>query len=394
MSNTWGNKIGAVVAITFALLLGAGRVVASDWQIDKLDDGGIGKFSSMMPDKYGNLHLVYIADDGQRYPVKYAFWDHQLKRWFVMPIAMGGSFCSLTLDSEQHPHIAWADWGTMSGAKLRYAHWDSGTWKVETVPLNADTISYYTSIVLDSHDWPIISFYEYNGPKGTDFRVRQRVVRWNGQYWEVQTVDGQNQSGKFNALGIDGKDHVHLAYANVNGMTAGVRYGYWNGSSWKLEIVEGLPSSEAYFGHGLCLVMDKDGNPNISYLRYSEPYSVKYAVRRNGQWHIETVDQLAGVGYPDRNGITLDAAGRPWISYFDAGEGALKLAHREDNRWVTEIVDGNGVGFTSSVQVDQGVIWVAYADERGTGLKVAHRSLESPKSPITGGPYPASSSKR
>jgi hypothetical protein len=357
------------------MMLFAGTAAATGWQIETVDRTGIGKFSSMRIDKDGNVHAVWVADDGDRDPVKYGFWDYKLKRWFVMTIASGGSFCSLTLDSQQRPHVSFVDMGTVDGDKLRYAHWDGTTWNVQPVTLNADIIAYYSSIALDAEDRPSISFYEYTGPKGTDFRVRMRVVKWNGRYWEVETVDGDNQSGKFNSLAIDARGHTHLAYANVNGVTAGMRYGLWDGTSWNLEILEGLPSSQAYLGFSACLTLDKDGNPNISYSQYSAPNLVKYAVRKAGRWQIEVVDQLSKVGYPDRNAIFVDDTGKPYIGYFDSGQGVLKLAHKEGQRWVAEIVDGNGAGFTPSLQIDRGVVWIGYADEAGAGFKVARRAL-------------------
>ena len=262
------------------MVLSAGTAAAGEWQIERLDQTGVGKFSSMKIDNNGNAHVIYVIEDGERNPVKYGFWDHKLKHWFVMTIAQYGSFCSLSLDSQQRPHIAYVDAGSMPGAKLHYGYWDGTAWKIEAVPLNAEIIAYYASIAVDSADKPSISFYEYTGPKGSEFRVRMRVVRRNGKQWEVETVDDQNQSGKFNSLAIDRQDHLHLAYANVNGMTAGMRYAYWGGASWKLETLEGLPSSETYLGYSVCLTLDKDGNPHVSYSHYSSPFLLKYAVRR------------------------------------------------------------------------------------------------------------------
>lgn len=360
----------------------ASATAAGEWQIETVDQTGSGKFSSMRIDKAGNLHVVYVVEDGDN-SVKYGFWDRQLKRWFLMTIAKHGSFCSLTLDSEQHPHISYVDSGSMPGAKLHYARWDGTTWKTEGVPLNAEIIAYYSSIALDAHDWPSISFYEYTGPSESGFRVRVRVVKWNGKYWEVATVDGDNQSGKFNALVIDPQGHTHLAYANVNGMTAGMRYAYWDGASWKTEILEGLPTTRAYLGYSACIALDKDGDPHVSYSHYDSPFYVKYGVRKGGHWQIQVVDELSEVGYPDRNSIFVNDAGQPYISYFDAGRGSLRLAHRVGQKWFAETVDSGGVGFSSSVQIDRGVIWISYADDGHRGFKVAHRALGPGDSPVT-----------
>ena len=370
---------------TFLIAFCAGSAGAADsWHIETLDQTGVGRYSSMRFDKDGNGHVVYVVDNGETYPVKYGFWDHQLKRWFVMTVGAGGSICSLTLDSQQRPHIAYVDWGTMPGAKLHYGRWDGTAWQMQAVPLQAEIVAYYTSIALDAQDRPSISFYEYTGPRGSDFRVRMRVVKWNGQVWEVETVDGDNQSGKFNALAIDAQDRAHLAYANVNAMTAGMRYAYWDGKSWKVEVLEGLPTAQTYIGFSVCLALDKNGNPHVSYSTYSAPYLVKYAVRREGRWQIEVVDQIVKVGYPDRNGIFVTDTGQPYISYFDFGQGTLKLAHRQGQKWVAETVDGNGAGFTSSVQIDHDVIWICYADEGNGGFKIAHRTLGASDSTSSG----------
>ncbi len=359
----------------------------ADWQIEVLEAGPPGKFSTLKVDTNGNLHLAYVLDDGVNNVLNYAFWDRTLKHWYRMPVDQGASFCSLVLDSKQHPHISYADSGGGSGAKLRYAYWDGqGAWKKRAIPLYSEIVGYYTSIVLDSHDRPSISFYEYRGPKGTDIAVRMRIVSWNGDYWQVQTVDGQNQSGKFNALAIDKQGHKHLVYANVNALTTSMRYAYWEGASWRLEIFdEPALNNGGYVGYAANLVLDKEGNPHTTYMNYSTP-AVKYAVRKNGRWQIQTVERLAGVGYPDRNGITVTDMGDPYISYYDAGLGALRLAHRKGEQWMIESVDGNAAGFTSSVQIDRESVWIAYADEGTGGLKVARRPLNDLDSVSVPGP--------
>jgi hypothetical protein len=86
---------------------------------------------------------------------------------------------------------------------------------------------------------------------------------------------------------------------------------------------------------------------------------------------------LARVGYPDRNGIAIDDEGEPYVSYFDAGRGVLKLAHRKADKWFIEILDQNVAGATSSIQIAAGSVWVTYADEGGQSLKCARRPLAS-----------------
>lgn len=348
------------------------------WQSEIVDSSGAGKASSLRVDRYGNVHVAFVSDGDNS--LKYSFWDHALKRWFTMNVAKDASYCSMVLDSLQRPHIAYADYGTAIGSKLRYAHWDGANWTIEAIPVNSEVIAYYTSIALDAADRPSITFYEYRGPKGTDIVDRLRIVSWNGNVWQVRTIDAENQSGKFNSLAIDSQENIHVAYANVGAMTAGMRYAFWNGNVWVTEVIEGFKQNGgATVGYSACIALDDNGTPHVAYMNVSEP-GLKYAVRRNDKWLIESVDTVAGVGYPDRDSIAIhDSA--PYISYYDSGRGYLKLAHKEGSRWYSETVDKNGAGFTSSLQVNKDGIWISYADEGGGGLKVAHR-LFTPRETI------------
>jgi hypothetical protein len=102
---------------------------------------------------------------------------------------------------------------------------------------------------------------------------------------------------------------------------------------------------------------------------------VKYATWRAGKWLRQVVDRLAGVGFPDRNGIVLDEDGTPYISYYDAGQGALRVAHLEADRWIVETVDDTFSGLTSAIQIDNGEIFVIYYDTISNSLKCARRTL-------------------
>ncbi len=366
-------KSGTLFVAALLLWFPVREVRAADWQIQSVEPPGVTvKYTSMKIDSFGNVHVAYAIDDGNHYPLRYALWDHALKRWFTMTVDENIGTCSLALDSEQHPHISYTDF---AGGRLRYARWDGTKWMKEVLPVNSDNVNYYQSIALTPDDRPTISFYEYRGPKGTDFKIRLRTVMWNGKFWELRTVDSDEGSGKFNAMVADRQGHLHLAYANVSAATGGMRYAFWNGRSWNLEILEGEKENN---GHGVgwsCnIALDKDANPHLTYDDESERL-VKYAVRQGGRWRIQVIARLAGVAYPDRNSIAIGDDGRPYVGYFDAGKGTLQVAHPEGQKWVTETVDAEGSGYTSSMQIDGDVIWISYAGPENGGLKVARRDL-------------------
>jgi hypothetical protein len=358
----------AVLAILLAQLCNA-----FEWQIEMVDDTGAGQYSSLKIDTDGNAHVAYVVES--THGLKYGFWDHKLKRWFTMPVAGGASFCSLTLDSKQRPHLSYADFGTGKGAMLRYVYWDGASWKGQGIPIKtADVIAYYTSIALDRNDRPTISFYNYEG-SGGGFVLTMRTASWNGSYWESRTVDGTYGSGKFNYIASDTAGRPHLVYANVGAMNASLRYARWDGDRWRAEILEG--ADHAYYVESVAIAIDSRDTPHITYTDVVNQV-VKYATRQGGKWSFQRVDTLLRRRYPDRNGIALDVEGNPFISYFDAATGLLKVASKSNDKWLTEVVDQSFSGYTSSLQIARGVLWVTYCDDSG-GLKCARRNVSDSK---------------
>ena len=186
-------------------------------KVEVVDQSGSARFTSMKIDANGNVHVAYIPE-GDGPPLKYAFWDHRLQNWFTMTVAKYASFCALTLDSKQRPHISFTDPGMGKGAKLRYVYWDGKTWEAQPVsPANDSIVGYYTSIALDGNDNPAFSYYDYVGPGGADNTLRLRSVFRANSHWEVHLVDRTRGSGKFNSIAMDSKGRPRIAYANVCG---------------------------------------------------------------------------------------------------------------------------------------------------------------------------------
>jgi hypothetical protein len=362
------TRVGALTLLLAGL---PAALAAADWQIQVVDPAGGGKHSNLLFDSGGNAHAVYWNEPLQQ--VKYAYWDRRLNKWFMMKVGERSSgYCSMALDSHQHPHVAFLD------GQLKYAHWDGTNWKTEALQVGAKLIEYYTSIALDSEDHPMITYYEVLSNSSPDYTLRLRSVKFNGQSWEVSTIDRGLGSGKFNSMAI-GKDGVpQIAYANVHDETAGLRYARRNGKLWESTMLEGI--EHPHFMFSIKMVVDSE---NIPHITYTDPGTaeVKYGRVRSGKWQIQVADRLAGVGFPDRNGIALDDEGNPYISYYDAGQGSLKVAHLERDKWVAETVDDTFSGFTSAIQVGNGEIVVIYFDTISNSLKCARRPLQPTKGP-------------
>jgi hypothetical protein len=363
------------IAFSAALLFVAGNSSGADWKVETVDQTGSGRFTSMKIDKNGNVHVAYVPEVDP-HPLRYAFWDHTINKWFTMTVAKYASFCTLTLDSKQRPHISYATHGTGKGAKLRYVYWDGGaSWVDKAISPSGDSVvGYYTSIAMDANDVPSFSYYDYEGASGAGFTLRLRSVFWNGKYWEVRMVDHQMGSGKFNSMAIDSKGHPMIAYANVKAENSSLRFAEWDGNEWHTEILEGITRPQPF--QSVSIVLDKNDNPHIAYSDV-EGRQVKYASRRNGKWVLQVVDSVGNVAYPDRYGIAVDDEGNVYMSYYDLGEGSLKIASSRNGKWYGETLANGYAGFTSSLQVRDGMLWVAFADDSNGALKVAHRPLDA-----------------
>jgi hypothetical protein len=344
-----------------------GWLHAGEWLSGVVDGAMGGKYSSLKLDGSGNAHVAYY--DEVQGSIGYSFWDHQLNKWFNTSLDRGSGFCSLVLDSKQRPHISF----TEGSGRLKHVYWDGSSWQRQVIDVHAKVINYYTSITLDAKDNPSISFYEEFG--AGDNRLRLRIVTWNGAFWEVRTADPDLGSGKFNSMVTNAAGNLEIAYGVVEYQNASLRYARWNGRSWDVEILEGKgqPGTSMW---SVAMVLDKNGAPHVTYTDVVNGV-LKYATRKDGKWRFIAVDSLSRVAYPDRNGIALDSQGRPHISYFDAGAGVLKVAHQEGEQWVIETVDRGGAGFTSSLEIDKGWLWLTYANAEGTGLKVLRTRLEN-----------------
>jgi hypothetical protein len=136
-----------------------------------------------------------------------------------------------------------------------------------------------------------------------------------------------------------------------------------------------------YVGAYSSLALDKAGNPVISYFDATNS-TLKLAhcndpACTDGGESIVTVDTTEGVG--EYTSLSLDASGNPVIAYHDFYGGNLKVAHCDDPNCSgggesIETLDMEGVtGLHASLQLDaSGNPVVAYYNTTADDLKVAH----------------------
>jgi hypothetical protein len=70
-----------------------------------------------------------------------------------------GRYTSIALDSNDYPHISYQEWRAHTTGDLKYARWTGSAWSIETVDSTVN-VNKCTSLALDPEDKPLISYYD------------------------------------------------------------------------------------------------------------------------------------------------------------------------------------------------------------------------------------------
>ncbi|MEZ5101643.1 MAG: hypothetical protein R3C15_17950 [Thermoleophilia bacterium] len=200
----------------------------------------------------------------------------------------------------------------------------------------------------------------------------------------VRVVDGDGYAGEFTSLALDGGGNPVIGYSRissqVNGLGSVVVAHCDDADCATVGASFRTVDDAGNVGFFKSMVLDGSGNPVLSY--YDVPNSdLKVAHCTDPDCtspaSVETVDSAGDVGW--YTSLRLDASGNPVVSYFDIGNGDLKVVHCNDANCAggddaPSTVDSAGeVGWFSSLQLDRdGNPVIAYYDVNNTALKLAH----------------------
>ncbi len=302
----------------------------SRWKIETVDDSGdVGRYNSITLDSDNNPHISYLGNS----TLKYAKWDG--KSWNIETVDSGyrhtGSFSSIALDSNDRPHIGY--FGITVG-DLKYAKFIDNEWEIQTVD-SCGTVGRHVSLALDSDDNPHMSYhhqYEYYDG-GVNTTNDLKYARWTGSQWELETVDGPGNVGYHTSIALDSDDYPHISYESNNTL----KYAKWNGYSWDIETIE-----DPGYMYSTSIALDSNDRPYIS---YSGNFSLKYAEYTGANWHIETVYSIPGWGVGEGTSIALDQNDNPHISCRGRDQkhdNAIIYVKWNGNKWINETVAVGG----------------------------------------------------
>jgi hypothetical protein len=193
-----------------------------EWQREFVETGGdTCNYISLALDSNDRPHISYQKRDDE-YDLRYAHWDGSL--WFVETVdaeGNSGSFSSIAVDSRDRPHIAYKN-----ETVARHAYKNGSVWNIDTVDPEPDTsCGGFTSIALDSMDLPYILDYETS-----DIFESPRCSHWDGERWIGEYVDPYNPSYR-SSIVLDSHDQPHISYIGYCevglGHAIGIKYAWY-----------------------------------------------------------------------------------------------------------------------------------------------------------------------
>jgi len=171
---------------------------------------GVGWWSSLAlePTYPYTPHVSYY--DILNGDLKYAYKSNTT--WLTETVDSEGDvgwYTSLALDSSGNPHISYYD---RTNGVLKYA-WKSGTtWLTETVDSTGlpSFVRGGTSLELDQADAPHISYYD-----ATNTNKDLKYAHFDSTVWIIQTVDSEGDVGTWSSLALDQLGCPHISYADA-----------------------------------------------------------------------------------------------------------------------------------------------------------------------------------
>jgi len=208
--------------------------------------------------------------------------------WSFQYVSWGDGSPQLAIDALGDPHL-------MIGTN--YWTRTGGTWGYETVGAGS-----FAPIRMDHQGRPR-SLLMGGYPTWT----LQYASRESGA-WDVENLGGPVNAG---AIALDGADNPCIAYYDA--AAQGVRYRYRDHDAW---VIESVTNAHAGF---VSLALGGAGQPFIAYSDSFGGNHLCFARRSGGPgtpWITETVDGSYECGL--YCSLTIDAAGRPHIAYYES----------------------------------------------------------------------------
>ncbi len=383
MRSTTRSVLAALGAVG-AMMVWTPPVEATN-SIASVDSGGsnVGEFTSLAFDAAGNPVISYYDRSNGDLKLSHcndancAGGDESIVA--VDRTGNVGRTTSLMLDAAGNPVISYFD-DTNGDPKLAHCNDANCAGGDESIVAldRAGVVGWFTSLVLDAAGNPVVSYFDVtNG----DLKVAHcNDADCAGGDESIVAVDRAGTVGMYTSLELDAAGSPVVSYFDVtNGDLKVAHCNDANCAGGDESIV--AVDRAGVVGGDTSLELDAAGNPVVSY--FDDTNDDLRLVRcddancAGGGERFVTVDSAGVVGW--FTSLVLDAAGNPVVSYFDATNDDLKVAHCND----TDCADGdesviavdstgNVVPYTSLVLDAAGNPVVSYFLGSNWDLKLAH----------------------
>ena len=233
-----------------------------------------------------------------------------------------GMFSSIELDSSGRPHISYM--GIEGNMKyVKYAHYDGGTWRQETIGLVGGNMTIGTSIAIDAQDKPHVTFAQEEPTWALKYAQR------GSGGWSLESVEESYQVGHRSSLILAADSSPHVTYTTSRDNYSA--YAYRDSAGWNVESAPGYGA----------LAQGPDGVFHAMTWKHNWLYSSSYS---GGAWSDPQSVVPGGFGVA----MVIDAAGRTHVAHQELNADKLYYSLREGDSWTTEVVDGSGDVFTAA----------------------------------------------
>jgi len=302
-----------------------------EWNLEVVDDSTYaGAESELRIGTDGISRMACSSNDG--YDVTFGKrtsngWEAELVKHYTCCVES----VQMTLDSANTPHIVALDYGEWH---FDYFTKVNGEWIEDTIDDNGGAKG-FIDIDVDNNGIPNVVYNRFTDATGYYSTTQLNFARLINGEWVIEKVDIHVGIHDPISIRVDEKNRPHIAYGDSPSTKHGVgtvKYAVKDNGKWTVETVD----ENAYWFESPSVAIDSDNEPHIAYAgRNGEDDCIKYANRNNGEWEI-TILEMDGGFYEDTVALTIDSEDDPHILFNDYN--GLRYSEREDGVWYFDYV--------------------------------------------------------
>lgn len=167
--------------------------------------------------------------------------------------------------------------------------------------------------------------------------------------WKTEIVDSAGNTGWYSSLILNESGIPSNAYTDADTHT--LKYAIWNGTAWAFQTIDGSSQAQQpslffnFFNPRLL------GYPEVTYFDGTAPGSPKYTYKRTFPlpmvWIAPEIVDTGGVGWG--SSLVVDQNGVPKGSYCDFTNNKLKYAVRNGSPWGTPVIIDDACSLISGI---------------------------------------------